>query len=196
MNNSFYALVLRMKYIDRWGLMRNTFSDNLAEHSLDTAILAHALCLIGNEYFGKSLDPERAAVLALFHDAGEIITGDMPTPIKYRSQALRDLYREVEDAAAEDLVSRLPDRLRPHYWPVFAVEDSPLRPYVKAADKLSAYIKCLQETQSGNREFSHALACQEKALRELHLPEVDFFFENCIPAFSQNLDEQQGLPRP
>ncbi len=196
MNNSFYALVLRMKYIDRWGLMRNTFSDNLAEHSLDTAILAHALCLIGNEYFGKSLDPERAAVLALFHDAGEIITGDMPTPIKYRSQALRDLYREVEDAAAEDLVSRLPDRLRPHYWSVFAVEDSPLRPYVKAADKLSAYIKCLQETQSGNREFSHALACQEKALRELHLPEVDFFFENCIPAFSQNLDEQQGLPRP
>ena len=196
MNNSFYALVLRMKYIDRWGLMRNTFSDNLAEHSLDTAILAHALCLIGNEYFGKSLDPERAAVLALFHDAGEIITGDMPTPIKYRSQALRDLYREVEDAAAEDLVSRLPDRLRPNYWSVFAVEDSPLRPYVKAADKLSAYIKCLQETQSGNREFSHALACQEKALRELHLPEVDFFFENCIPAFSQNLDEQQGLPRP
>lgn len=196
MNNSFYALVLRMKYIDRWGLMRNTFSDNLAEHSLDTAILAHALCLIGNEYFGKSLDPERAAVLALFHDAGEIITGDMPTPIKYRSQALRDLYREVEDAAAEDLVSRLPDRLRPHYWSVFAVEESPLRPYVKAADKLSAYIKCLQETQSGNREFSHALACQEKALRELHLPEVDFFFENCIPAFSQNLDEQQGLPRP
>ena len=113
MNNSFYALVLRMKYIDRWGLMRNTFSDNLAEHSLDTAILAHALCLIGNEYFGKSLDPERADELALFHDAGEIITGDMPTPIKYRSQALRDLYREVEDAAAEDLVSRLPDRLRP-----------------------------------------------------------------------------------
>ena len=151
MNNSFYALVLRMKYIDRWGLMRNTFSDNLAEHSLDTAILAHALCLIGNEYFGKSLDPERAAVLALFHDAGEIITGDMPTPIKYRSEALRGLYREVEDAAAEDLVSRLPDRLRPHYWSVFAVEDSPLRPYVKAADKLSAYIKCLQETQSGNR---------------------------------------------
>lgn len=196
MNNSFYALVLRMKYIDRWGLMRNTFSDNLAEHSLDTAILAHALCLIGNEYFGKSLDPERAAVLALFHDAGEIITGDMPTPIKYRSEALRGLYREVEDAAAEDLVSRLPDRLRPHYWSVFAVEDSPLWPYVKAADKLSAYIKCLQETQSGNREFSHALACQEKALRELHLPEVDFFFENCIPAFSQNLDEQQGLPRP
>ena len=196
MNNSFYALVLRMKYIDRWGLMRNTFSDNLAEHSLDTAILAHALCLIGNEYFGKSLDPERAAVLALFHDAGEIITGDMPTPIKYRSEALRGLYREVEDAAAEDLVSRLPDRLRPHYWSVFAVEDSPLRPYVKAADKLSAYIKCLQETQSGNREFSHALACQEKALRELHLPEVDFFFESCIPAFSQNLDEQQGLPRP
>ncbi len=196
MNNSFYALVLRMKYIDRWGLMRNTFSDNLAEHSLDTAILAHALCLIGNEYFGKSLDPERAAVLALFHDAGEIITGDMPTPIKYRSDALRSLYREVEDAAAEELISRLPDRLQHCYRSVFAVEDSPLQPYVKAADKLSAYIKCLQETQSGNREFSHALACQEKALRELHLPEVDFFFEHCIPAFSQNLDEQQGLPRP
>lgn len=189
MNNSFYALVLRMKHIDRWGLMRNTFSDNLAEHSLDTAVLAHALCLIGNEYFGKELDAERCAVLALFHDAGEIITGDMPTPIKYRSEALRNLYREVEESAEAELVSRLPEKLRPHYSAIFSMEeDAGLRPYVKAADKLSAYIKCLQETQSGNREFSHALACQEKALRELHLPEVDFFFETCIPAFSQNLD--------
>lgn len=151
MNNSFYALVLRMKYIDRWGLMRNTFSDNLAEHSLDTAILAHALCLIGNEYFGKSLDPERAAVLALFHDAGEIITGDMPTPIKYRSQAPPG---PLPGGGGRRRRGPSPpayrDRLRPHYWSVFAVEDSPLRPYVKAADKLSAYIKCLQETQSGN----------------------------------------------
>lgn len=197
MNNSFYALVLRMKHIDRWGLMRNTFSDNLAEHSLDTAILAHALCLIGNEYFGKSLDAERCAVLALFHDAGEIITGDMPTPIKYRSEALRGLYREVEEAAEQELAGRLPERLQPHYQKIFAMEDSDaeLKLYVKAADKLSAYIKCLQETQSGNREFSHALTCQEKALREMELPEVGFFFENCIPAFSQNLDEQQELPR-
>ena len=174
MNNSFYALVLRMKHIDRWGLMRNTFSDNLAEHSLDTAVLAHALCLIGNEYFGKELDAERCAVLALFHDAGEIITGDMPTPIKYRSEALRSLYREVEESAEAELVSRLPEKLRPHYSAIFSMEeDAGLR---------------LQETQSGNREFSHALACQEKALRELRLPEVDFFFETCIPAFSQNLD--------
>lgn len=197
MNNSFYALVLRMKYIDRWGLMRNTFSDNLAEHSLDTAILAHALCLIGNEYFSRSLDAERCAVLALFHDAGEIITGDMPTPIKYRSEALRELYREVEEAAEQELAGRLPERLQSHYGKIFAMEDSDavLKPYVKAADKLSAYIKCLQETQSGNREFSHALSCQEKALQELALPEVGFFFEHCIPAFSQNLDEQQELPR-
>lgn len=196
MNNSFYALVLRMKYIQRWGLMRNTFSDNLAEHSLDTAILAHALCLIGNEYFGKRLDPERCAVLALLHDAGEILTGDMPTPIKYRSEELRALYREVEEAAEEELTHRLPERLQSHYRDIFAMKgaDQALRPYVKAADKLSAYIKCLQEAQSGNREFSHALACQECALQALGLPEVDFFFAHCIPAFSQNLDEQQGLP--
>ena len=189
MNNSFYALVLRMKYIDRWGLMRNTFSDNLAEHSLDTAILAHALCLIGNEYFGKSLDPERAAVLALFHDAGEIITGDMPTPIKYRSQALRDLYREVEDAAAEDLVSRLPDRLRPQYWSVFAVEDSPLRPYVKAADKLSAYIKCVEELKAGNLEFKKAAEQTRRALDEMKMPELDYFMTHCMESFSMTLDE-------
>ena len=152
-----------MKHIDRWGLMRNTFSDNLAEHSLDTAVLAHALCLIGNEYFGKELDAERCAVLALFHDAGEIITGDMPTPIKYRSEALRSLYREVEESAEAELVSRLPEKLRPHYSAIFSMEeDAGLRPYVKAADKLSAYIKCLQETQSGNREFSHALAVRKK----------------------------------
>ena len=113
----------------------------------------------------------------------------MPTPIKYRSEALRSLYREVEESAEAELVSRLPEKLRPHYSAIFSMEeDAGLRPYVKAADKLSAYIKCLQETQSGNREFSHALACQEKALRELRLPEVDFFFETCIPAFSQNLD--------
>ena len=137
MNSSFYALVLRMKHIDRWGLMRNTFSDNLAEHSLDTAVLAHALCLIGNEYFGKELDAERCAVLALFHDAGEIITGDMPTPIKYRSEALRSLYREVEESAEAELVSRLPEKLRPYYSAIFSMEeDAGLRPYVKAADKL------------------------------------------------------------
>ena len=195
MSSSFYALVLRMKHIDRWGLMRNTFSDNLAEHSLDTAILAHALCLIGNEYFHKSLDAERCAVLALFHDAGEILTGDMPTPIKYRSEALRELYRGVEREAEEELVGRAPVKLQKQYGNIFSMEgDEALRAYVKAADKLSAYIKCLQETLSGNREFAHALECQEKSLQEMELPEVGFFFEHCIPAFSQSLDEQQKFP--
>ena len=190
MNNSFYALVLRMKHIDRWGLMRNTFSDNLAEHSLDTAVLAHALCLIGNEYFGKELDAERCAVLALFHDAGEIITGDMPTPIKYRSEALRSLYREVEESAEAELVSRLPEKLRPHYSAIFSMEeDAGLRPYVKAADKLSAYIKCLQEVKAGNSEFREAAAQTKEALEGYDLPELRYFMETFLESFSLSLDE-------
>ena len=190
MNSSFYALVLRMKHIDRWGLMRNTFSDNLAEHSLDTAVLAHALCLIGNEYFGKELDAERCAVLALFHDAGEIITGDMPTPIKYRSEALRSRYRVVEESAEAELVSRLPEKLRPHYSAIFSMEeDAGLRPYVKAADKLSAYLKCLEELKAGNTEFRKAKEQTYAALLQNPLPALRCFMEEFLPGFELTLDE-------
>ena len=188
------ALLGRMKYITRWSLMRNGRPETLSEHTADTALLAHMLCLIGRNCTGTGggLRPEVVATAALYHDAPEILTGDMPTPIKYRSEALRSLYKEVEDAAEEELVRRAPEKLQPIYHDLFTMEaDRELLPYVKAADKLSAYIKCLQETQAGNREFSHALACQEKSLKEMSLPEVKFFFENCIPAFSQSLDEQQ-----
>ena len=191
MNNSFYALVLRMKHIDRWGLMRNTFSDNLAEHSLDTAVLAHALCLIGNEYFGKELDAERCAVLALFHDAGEIITGDMPTPVKYHSPALRDAYKALETESVRSMAALLPAELAAELTPcmdgsVLTAEEHRL---LKAADRLSALIKCTEEQRSGNHEFDAALTQQRAALLAMHCPEADWFLEHCLPCYTQNLDE-------
>lgn len=193
LDSSFFALILRMKHIDRWGLMRNTFSDNLAEHSLDTAVIAHCLCVIGNTYFGKSLDAERCAVLALYHDASEIITGDMPTPIKYYSENLRAMYKDVEKEAANELLQKLPEEMRTVYADIFSCEgkDEVYRPYLKGADKLSALIKCIQEEQSGNREFKNALQCQLDALHSLKLSEVEFFMEHFIPAFYQSLDEQR-----
>ncbi|MGI5893012.1 MAG: 5'-deoxynucleotidase [Candidatus Merdivicinus sp.] len=195
MLSSFFALILRMKWIERWGLMRNTFPDNLAEHSLDTAIFAHALCIIGKIRFGKQLDEERCALLALFHDAGEIITGDMPTPIKYRSEALHTLYKEVEKEAAEELIRHLPEDLQDVYRSLLTPQeaDAELLPYLKAADKLSAYVKCLQEVNSGNREFEQALCGQKQAIEKLCLPEAKVFLEEFIPAFSWSLDEQQKM---
>lgn len=192
MESSFFALILRMKHIHRWGLMRNTVRDDLSQHSFDTAIFAHALCTIGNVRLGKNLDAERCALLALFHDAGEIITGDMPTPIKYRSKALHDLYKEVEKEAVLELVERLPADLQPAYREIFSPgeEDAPLLPYLKAADKLSAYIKCIQEVESGNREFESALAYQEESLKNMKLPELEIFLREFLPAFRQDLDHQ------
>lgn len=196
MKNSFFALILRMKWINRWGLMHSTLSDNLAEHSLDTAIFAHALCTIGNLRLGKNLDAERCALLAVFHDAEEIITGDLPTPIKYRSPALRELYRSIEDEAAEELCSHLPDDLRAVYRELLlpGEKDVELLPYVKAADKLSAYVKCLQEVRSGNREFEQVLQAQLDTLQKQNLPETRIFLEEFIPPFACDLDEQQALP--
>ncbi|MEG2597469.1 MAG: 5'-deoxynucleotidase [Oscillospiraceae bacterium] len=192
MDSSFFALILRMKHINRWGLMRNTFSDNLAEHSLDTSIIVHCLCVIGNTYFEKNLNAERAALLALYHDACEIITGDMPTPIKYYSENLRRLYRDIETEAAEQLVGKLPPEMQETYRGIFACEgeDAVFLPYLKGADKLSALIKCIQEEQSGNHEFSKALQCQIDAIHALNLPEAAYFMEHFIPAFQKSLDEQ------
>ena len=187
MNSHFFAYISRMRFIQRWALMRNTAPENVQEHSHQVAVLAHALAVIRNERFGGQVDAGAVAVAALYHDASEILTGDMPTPIKYDNPAIRKAYKEVEKVAEDKLLRLLPPDMQPVYKQVLR-PDAETEALVKAADKLSAYIKCLQETQSGNREFSHALACQEKALRELHLPEVDFFFETCIPAFSQNLD--------
>ncbi len=192
-DSSFFALVLRMKHIDRWGLMRNTFSDNLAEHSLDTAVIAHCLCVIGNTYFGKNLNAERCALLALYHDTPEIITGDMPTPVKYYSETLRSLYKDIEKEAVTELVSKLPCEMQNTYTSIFFCEgeDEIYKPYIKSADKLSALIKCIQECESGNREFKEALEGQIKILNAIDLEETKYFIDNFIPAFYKSLDEQR-----
>ncbi len=193
-DSSFFSLILRMKHINRWGLMRNTFSDNLAEHSLDTAVIAHCLCVIGNIYFGKNLNADRCAVLALYHDAPEIITGDMPTPVKYYSETLRSIYKDVEKEAVSELLRQLPSEMQKTYSDIFNFEDEEkiYYPYVKSADKISALIKCIQEEQSGNKEFKNALQGQLDSLKEINLPETEFFIEHFIPAFYKSLDEQRG----
>ena len=189
----FFAMLSRMKYINRWGLMRNTRSENLSEHSLETAIVAHALAVIGNEKFGRSRDPQRAAALALLHDAPEIITGDMPTPVKYHSEGIRKAYAEVENLAAERLVSLLPEELRPYYRELMTMSapgDEELRPLIKAADRISAAIKCIEERLSGNQDFREAERSTLKLLRDMDLPEAKYFMEEFLPSYGLTLDEQ------
>ena len=189
----FFAMLSRMKYINRWGLMRNTRSENLSEHSLETAIVAHALAVIGNEKFGRSRDPQRAAALALLHDAPEIITGDMPTPVKYHSEDIRKAYAEVENVAAERLVSLLPEELRPYYRELMTMSapgDEELRPLIKAADRISAAIKCIEERLSGNQDFREAERSTLKLLRDMDLPEAKYFMEEFLPSYGLTLDEQ------
>lgn len=189
----FFAMLSRMKYINRWGLMRNTRSENLSEHSLETAIVAHALAVIGNEKFDKNYDPQRAAALALLHDASEIITGDMPTPVKYHSPEIRRAYAEVEDLAVERLVSLLPEELRPYYRELMTMSgpgDMELRPLIKAADRISAAIKCVEERLSGNQDFREAERSTIKLLEEMDLPEVKYFMEEFLPSYGLTLDEQ------
>ena len=189
----FFAMLSRMKYINRWGLMRNTRSENLSEHSLETAIVAHALAVIGNEKFGRSRDPQRAAALALLHDAPEIITGDMPTPVKYHSEDIRKAYAEVENLAAERLVSLLPEELRPYYRELMTMSapgDEELRPLIKAADRISAAIKCIEERLSGNQDFREAERSTLKLLRDMDMPEAKYFMEEFLPSYGLTLDEQ------
>lgn len=189
----FFAMLSRMKYINRWGLMRNTREENLCEHSLEVAIVAHALATIGNKKYGRGYDPQRAAALALLHDASEIITGDMPTPVKYHSEEIRRAYGEVEDMAVEHLVSMLPEELRPEYRALMtmgAPGDEALKPIVKAADRISAVIKCVEERQSGNRDFSKAEQTILKSVREMKLPEVDYFLQEFMPSYGLTIEEQ------
>ena len=189
---NFFAMLSRMKYINRWGLMRNTIQENIAEHSLDTAILAHALAVIGNTYFGKRLDEERIAVLAMFHDATEIITGDLPTPIKYFAPEIRSAYKGVEAAAGTKLLMALPREMRPVYQPILNEdeEEKELWRYVKAADKISALIKCVEEKRMGNMDFVQAERATLEAIRDMDMPEADYFLDNFMPAYSLTLDEQ------
>ena len=189
---NFFAMLSRMKYINRWGLKRNTLNENIAEHSLEVAYIAHALALIREKRLGIPCDAERAAVLAMFHDCTEIITGDMPTPIKYHSPEIRAAYREVENLAAGNLLALLPEDLRPEYEPIFDEEndeDAALRPLVKAADKISAIIKCIEERKTGNREFIVAEEGQRRAVAQMRLPEADIFMREFLPAYEQSIDE-------
>ena len=195
MNSHFYAMLFRMKYIDRWALMRNTRRETLAEHTLDTAFIAHALAVIQNKRFGGKLDPEKCAVAAMFHDAPEIITGDLPTPVKYYNSEIKTAYKEIEAAASDRILNLLPDDLIPSYEKLFSPEDEDIRLVVKAADKLSALIKCIEEKNMGNREFSSAEQSAREALASLNLPEANVFMEEFLPSFSMTLDEQRQIKK-
>ena len=190
MANEFYALLGRMRYITRWGLMRNTFSENIQEHSHMTAVLAHALALIRREILHlPGPDPDKCAVAALYHDASEILTGDLPTPIKYYNPGIKDAYKEVERIAGENLLNKLPPELRDCYEHLVLEDDPEVTPTVKAADKLSAHIKCLEEQKAGNTEFDTAARQTWEAMKALDMPELDWFLEHCLGAFTLNLDQ-------
>ena len=191
MNSHFYAMLFRMKYIDRWALMRNTRSENLSEHSLETAFIAHALCIIENKRFGGATNPEKAAVLALFHDTPEIITGDLPTPVKYYSAQIKNAYDDMEQVAVKRLLDLLPSDLRPDFEEIYNEKDEHILKIVRAADKLSALIKCRDEIRMGNREFIIAEKAALEAIKRLELPAAEVFINEFLPSFSLSLDEQQ-----
>lgn len=189
MHYPFFALISRMRYITRWGLMRNTFTENVQEHSHMVAVLAHALALIQRDVLGEPADPDRCAAAALFHDASEILTGDMPTPIKYDNPDIQSAYKQVEAVSCQKLLSMLPEALRPSYEPLLTESDADVRKIVKAADKLSAHIKCLEELKAGNQEFASAAKQTRRALEKMQLSCLDWFMEHCLDAFSLDLDE-------
>ena len=190
MANEFYALLGRMRYITRWGLMRNSFSENIQEHSHQVAVLPHALALIRRDILGlPGPDPDRCAVAALYHDASEILTGDLPTPIKYYNPDIKTAYKQLERVAGNKLLDMLPPALRPSYEHLVLEDDPEVTPIVKAADKLSAHIKCIEEQKTGNTEFDSAASQTWKAMKEMALPELDWFLDNCLAAFSCNLDQ-------
>ena len=190
MPNEFYALMGRMRYITRWGLMRNSFSENIQEHSHQVAVLAHALALIRREILQlEGPDPDRCAVAALYHDASEILTGDLPTPVKYYNAAIQDAYKQVEHIACNQLLDMLPQQLRSFYEPLVLESEGEVKVIVKEADKLSAYIKCLEERKAGNAEYETAARQTMQALMSMERPEVDWFIAECLPAFGHNLDD-------
>lgn len=184
----FFALLSRMKHIQRWGLMRNMSQENIQEHSLQVAMLAHGLAELRNEMFGGNVEPYYVATVAMYHDVSEILTGDLPTPIKYYNEELSSAYKEIEQRAEEQICKTLPQELRGRYEKVFAADDETKR-LVKAADKLSAYIKCIEEVQMGNAEFSKAKESTEQSLRAMQMPEVDYFMQHFLKGFTLTLDE-------
>lgn len=191
---SFFAMMARMKYIERWALMRNSTRENISEHSLEVAMLAHGLAIIANEKCGQSVDPGKVALMGIYHDANEIITGDMPTPVKYYNENIKDAYKKVEDVASRTLVDKLPDYMKKYYEPIFFQQSD--REYewriVKAADKLSALIKCKEEMRSGNQEFKTALETTKRSLKNMEMKEVEIFLKEFLPAYDKTLDELQA----
>ena len=190
MPSHFYAMLSRMKNIYRWGLMRNVKAESLSEHSIETAFVAHALAIIENRRFGGNYDPNYVAAAALFHDTGEIITGDMPTPVKYYNEDIKTAYKKIEQAAETRLLSLLPPDMREDYVPLYS-PDKETAKLVKAADKISALIKCTEERNMGNREFSAAAESTRRAVEEMQLPEAQVFLDEFMESFSLTLDEQQ-----
>ncbi len=192
MDYHFFALMSRMRYIARWGLMRSVQPENVSEHSHQVAVLAHALAVIGREKYGATVDPGEAAIAGLYHDAPEILTGDLPTPVKYDNPAIKEAYKAVEGVAADKLLSMLPPELTPAFAPYVREELEPeLLAVVKAADKLSAYLKCVEEVKAGNQEFRKAADQTRAALERMKLPALDYFMEHFLPAFQLTLDELQ-----
>ena len=189
MSHSFFAYIFRMRYIARWALMRNTRTENVEEHSYEVAVLAHALAAIGREIYYKDINPDRVATAALFHDAPEIITGDMPTPIKYYNPELKTAYKQVEAVAQDKLLSMLPPELMAVYEPLVRESDESVRRYVKGADKLAAWLKCQEEKKAGNTEFDRAADETMAALRGMGMEELDWFLDNLAGAFQLTLDD-------
>lgn len=187
--NNFFGMLSRMKYINRWGLMRNNINENIAEHSLQVAIIAHGLAVIGNKRFGRNLNAEHIAMMGIMHDTTEIITGDLPTPIKYYAPEIRDAYKKVENIAANQLLKELPEDMQEAYENILIEDDSIEWKYVKAADKLSAYIKCIEEKNTGNTDFAKAEDTIRKALEDMQMEEIDIFIEEFLPAYVMTLDE-------
>lgn len=185
----FFALLSRMRYITRWGLMRNSFSENIQEHSHQVAVLAHGLALIRRDILGLDAEPERCATAALYHDASEILTGDLPTPIKYYNPGIKTAYKQVEHVSGTKLLALLPPELKNSFAPLIYESDETVYAIVKAADKLSAHIKCMEELRAGNQEFASAAEQTRQALVDMHLPELDWFMEHCLTAFGKNLDQ-------
>ena len=189
MNSHYFAMLSRMKNIYRWGLMRNTRPENLSEHSLEVAIIAHALCIISNKRLGGNIDANKVGIAAMFHDTSEIITGDMPTPIKYYNPEIKNVYKNIESVAEEKLLQMLPDDMKPEYEALYNVNEEE-KAIIKAADKISAYIKCIEETESGNKEFLKALKATKSAVSDMKLKAADIFMDEFIPSFYLPLDNQ------
>lgn len=187
--NGFFAFLHRMKYITRWGLMRNTSYENLKEHSFDVAVLAHGIAIIGNEFYGRNYNSDRIAMCALFHDANEAITGDMPTPVKYGNPEIKKAYKALESEAKKRILCMLPDELEKTYHDYMYITDEDEKRIVKAADKISAYIKCIEEERAGNDDFATARKLLKKAIDSFELEEVKHFMEQFVPVYGMNIDE-------